>query len=90
MRQLPDVLSLLSKSDLQRVLIHTRLVWARYKLSLLTPAQLIIPVTFMQIIFFVFSIAVFSLPLWAIGNLALIALALIPMTMPRRAKYHWI
>jgi hypothetical protein len=82
----------LSKTDLYIVLWYVRLRWLRYKISLLRPQQIIIPATLLQIVVLILAALhphnfIFIV---SIGSFIVVALALLPMTLPRPLKAHWI
>lgn len=82
----------LSKTDLYIILWYVRIRWLRHKASLLRPVQLLIPATLLQISAFI--LAAYHpknfISIAALGNLIVVALALLPMTFPRPIKAHWV
>ena len=82
----------LNKTDLYFILWYLRLRWLRYKAGQLHPRQILIPATLLQILIFI--LAAYSsqhfISTLAIGNLIVVGIALLPMTLPRAFKAHWI
>jgi hypothetical protein len=91
MRPNDQELHSLSKLDLRIILWHTRLRWLRYKISLLRPHHLIIPATLAQITAFILAAHTSHfIHFAAIGNMIVVGIALIPMTLHRPIKAHWV
>lgn len=87
----------LNNYDLLIVLAFTTRRWLRHKLSALHPAHIVLPISALQVFFFIITVGMGKasnlIPTLAVGNLLIVALALIPITLPRRhkpIKAHWI
>lgn len=82
----------LNNPDLALILLFVLARWLRHQLTALHPVRLVIPVVTLQVILFAIAAGVSSNFLYtlALGNLILTALALLPIILPRRPRYHWI
>lgn len=85
----------LNNYDLLIVLAFVARRWLRHKLATTHPTHIVLPIAICQVIFFIIAVGTSNniIPTLAVGNLTIVALALIPITIPRRSKpikAHWL
>jgi len=94
MNDLRKLLQQLNSFDLLLVLAYVTARWLRHKLSQLHPANLVLPIATIQILFFVVAVGTATnvIQTLAVGNLLIVAFALLPITVPHspKVKAHWI
>lgn len=81
----------LNKVDLLLVSIYVFLLWLRHRAGSLRPRQVFFPAVLAQIITFIYIAFTSSnvIPAFAVGNLAIVAIAMLPSTI-QRPRYHWV
>lgn len=94
LKELIKNLQQLNNFDLLLILAFTARLWLKHKLTRLHPAHLILPIATLQVLFFIVAVGTATnvIHTLAVGNLSIAALALLPITLPRRPKLkaHWI
>ena len=95
--ELKKLLTQLNSFDLILVLAYVARHWLRYHVSRLHPSQLALPVVLLQVVFFVVAVGTSTRLIYtlALGNMVIVALALIPILLPSpsrgdQIKAHWI
>lgn len=89
--ELETNLQSLSKTDLYIILWYVRLRWLRYKVSLLRPRHIILPATLAQVLAFIIAAHTCHFIIFAsIGNMIIVGISIIPMTLPQPLKAHWV
>lgn len=86
------LLSQLSEYDLLIVLWYVRFCWLKNKVRQLTPMQILLPASILQIFSFIyFALQDNFLVNMAVGNMLIVGIALIPMTLKKpKSKIHWV
>jgi hypothetical protein len=92
-KELEKNLHPLGKHDLYIILLFVFYRWLRYKVARLHPSRLIIPITLAQITLLIVTV-LYSTNIFihfAIGNLTIVAIALIPTAITQKRKaFHWV
>jgi hypothetical protein len=91
--ELQTILHRLSKSELLLILWYVRARWISYKIAGLRPAQMLVPLTFVQVGILCVA-ALFPskfIYIFGIGNFLVAWLAILPSMFPHhQVNAHWV